>query len=242
MGIELKNVSNGLKVTGILKNGPAELAGLKRGDLLIEFSEISLQDKTAAEFISTVLPQFNFGSKLRVKVFRYGYFDDKYIYVGISPEINNLAANDPDLIRQREQVKDSGSGSRMNIAVIDLNTQDLSKDESLALTARVRSELFSTYKFNVLEREDMGTLLNEQSLQQTGVTSDENLAEMGKFLNVKYIVGGNVSKIGQYYSVSLRMMDVETGKIKSMATEDFQGTIDDVLLKGIKGTVYKLIQ
>jgi TolB-like protein len=175
-------------------------------------------------------------------VYRDGYTDDKFIYPGISPEIYNLSINDPDLIRQRDQVRDSGAGSRLNIAVIDLNTQGLAREEALALTARVRSELFNTYKFNVLEREDMGQLLNEQSLQQTGVTSDENLAQLGKLLNVKYIVGGNISKIGQYYSVTLKMIDVETGKIKAMPTEDIQGTIDDMLLKGIRGIVYKLIQ
>jgi tetratricopeptide (TPR) repeat protein/TolB-like protein len=242
LGIELKNVNDGLKVIGIQKNSPADLAGLKRGDILLEFGGIALRGKTTAEFVSVILPQFSFGAKLKLQVYRDGYTDDKFIYPGISPEIYNLILNDPDLIRQREQVKESGAGSKLNVAVIDLNTQGLAKEESLALTARVRSELFNTYKFNVLEREDMSLLLNEQSLQQTGVTSDENLAQLGKILNVKYIVGGSVSKIGQYYSVSLKMIDVETGKIKSMPSEDFKGSIDDLLLRGIKGIVYKLIQ
>jgi len=242
LGVELKNVNDGVRVIGILENSPADLAGLKIGDILLEFGGIALRGKTIAEFVSAILPQFNFGSKLKLKVYRDGYTDDKFIYPGISPVIYNLSLNDPDLIRQREQVKDSEAGSRFNIAVIDLNTQGLSREESLALTSRVRSELFNTYKFNVLEREDMGLLLNEQSLQQTGATADDNLAQLGKLLNVKYIVGGSISQIGQYYSVSLKMIDVETGKIKSMPTEDFKGTIDDLLLKGVRGIVYKLTQ
>jgi len=35
---------------------------------------------------------------------------------------------------------------------------------------------------------------------------------------------------------------VETGKIKAMPTEDIPGTIDDVLVKGIKESVHKLVQ
>jgi len=38
------------------------------------------------------------------------------------------------------------------------------------------------------------------------------------------------------------MIDVETGKLKSMATKEIQGTIADVLVSGIKETVYKLMQ
>ena len=242
LGIELRSVKNGMKITSVFKNGPAYLAGLKNGDILLEFDGISLQGRTNTDFIANVIPQPVFGSKVKLKVFRDGYTEDKYIYPGVSPEINNLALNDGDLIRQRAQVSDTGINSKLNVAVIELSTHGISEDETAALTVRVRSELFNTNKFNVLEREDMGTILEEQGLQQTGLTMDEKLVQAGKLLNVEYIVGGTISKIDPYYSISLKMIDVETGKLKSMATKEIQGTIADVLVSGIKETVYKLMQ
>jgi tetratricopeptide (TPR) repeat protein len=56
LGIELKNVNDGLKIIGILKNSPADLAGLKRGDILLEFGGVALRGKTTADFVSNILP------------------------------------------------------------------------------------------------------------------------------------------------------------------------------------------
>jgi tetratricopeptide (TPR) repeat protein len=242
LGIEMRNVSAGERITGVLKNGPADLAGLKNGDVLQEFAGIPLQGKPMTEFITSIIPQPQFGSKVKIKIYRDGYIEDKYMYIGLSPEIYNLALNDADLSKQREQVQAAKSKSKINVAVVELTAQGLSAEETSALTARVRSELFNTSKFNVLEREEMSTILDEHSLQQTGLTSDDHLVQAGKLLNVEYIVGGTISKVGQYYSVSLKLIDVETGKIKAMVTEDVPGTINDVLIKGMKESVHKLVQ
>ena len=242
LGIEIRTVKDGERITNVLKNGPADLAGLINGDVLIEYAGIPLHGKSTAEFITGIIPQPPFGSKVKIKVYRDGYVEDKHLYVGLSPEIYNLALNDADLNKQRTQVNVVTSKAKINVAVVELTPAGVSTEETSALTARVRSELFSTNKFNVLEREDMSTILDEHSLQQTGLTSDDHLVQAGKLLNVEYIVSGTISKVGQYYSISLKLIDVETGKIKAMPTEDIPGTIDDVLVKGIKESVHKLVQ
>ncbi|MCB0283889.1 MAG: hypothetical protein KDF60_14985 [Calditrichaeota bacterium] len=118
---------------------------------------------------------------------------------------------------------------KIPIAIIDLDANGISISEVKTLTDRLRNELFYSKKFQVLEREKMEEILVEQGFQQSGCTSNECLVEAGKLINVKHIIGGSVGKVGQTYTVSLRMIDVEKGKIISIATQDYKGQIDGLL-------------
>lgn len=242
LGLNIKNAQNGIKIVSVRKNGPGDLAGLKPGDIMIELDGIPLNTITAAELSQKVVYQQEFGTKVKLKIFRDGYYDDKFVYLGISPEIYNLAKNDPDCIKQRREARRGGNDTKINIAVSTLNAQGVSEEDALALSSRLRSALFNTYKYNVLEREKMKEILGEQGLQQTGATSDEKLVEAGKLLNVEYIIGGSISRIGNRYSLSLRLIMVESGNITCMATEDIKGTIEDVYADGVRNVVYKLVQ
>ena len=62
---------------------------------------------------------------------------------------------------------------KTNIAVIDLDPTSISNNESQFLSDRLRTELFETGKFQVVEREKMNAILDEQGFQQTGCTSVE---------------------------------------------------------------------
>jgi hypothetical protein len=66
----------------------------------------------------------------------------------------------------------------------------------------------------------MDEILQEQGLQQTDCTSDVCAVEIGKLLNIRLICAGSIGKEGALYSVSLRMIDVESSKILFMVTED----------------------
>lgn len=127
-----------------------------------------------------------------------------------------------------------------NVAVLTLDAVGISKQDAIVLTNRLRSELVNTNKFNVLEREKMNEILNEQGFQQSGCSTSECLVEVGRLLNVQTMIGGNIGKIGEVYSIDLRMIDVETGKILSAFTEDARGSIEDVLLYSIKNVVRKI--
>jgi curli biogenesis system outer membrane secretion channel CsgG len=121
---------------------------------------------------------------------------------------------------------------RNPIAVLEIKGSGISDAEASGLTDRLRAELFNTGKFEVLEREQMVDILQEQGFQQTGMCDDEScLVEVGQLTGVKYMVGGSVTRIGDLYSVSARIIDVGTGKIMRSATTDVKGNIE-VVLKG----------
>jgi len=121
------------------------------------------------------------------------------------------------------------TGQRINIAVLDLDPTGVSAEESRFLSDRLRTELFETGEFQVVERGKMQEILNEQGFQNTGCTSVECAVEIGQLLNVNRIVAGALGKIEDIYSISLRMIDVQTGAIIKTATEDFEGKLSEVL-------------
>jgi TolB-like protein len=126
------------------------------------------------------------------------------------------------------------------IAIFDLSGNNVTLGVCKALTERLRTELFNSRYFKVIERGMMEEILNEQGFQQTGCTSDECIVEVGRLIGVEQIVGGSISKVGRTYSVSARIVSVETGKILKTATYDFKGEIDGLLTTGMKKVAVQL--
>ncbi len=115
------------------------------------------------------------------------------------------------------------------IAVLDLSGEGVTKSEAKTLTDRLRSRLVNTGAFIVLEREQMDEILSEQGFQQSGCVSDECLVEIGRMVGVQEMVGGSIGKIGQTYTLDLRIIDVETGRILRTVSEDYRGSADGLL-------------
>ena len=128
------------------------------------------------------------------------------------------------------------------IAVVDFTGNNVSEGDCRALTDRLRAELFNTKYFKVIEREMMEEIIKEQGFQQSGCSSDECMVEVGKLIGVEKIVGGSISKVGSTYSVSSKIVSVETGKILKGATYDYKGEIDELLTTGMKMVAYELLK
>jgi TolB-like protein len=126
------------------------------------------------------------------------------------------------------------TNSAHNIAVVDLDAFAISEAETQALTNRLRIEFFRTERFVVLERDQMQNILMEQDFQLSGCTTTDCLVEIGRLLNVKFIVAGSISRVGQMYSVEIRLVAIETGKIVAATVVDMDGSISDLLVKGMK--------
>jgi len=129
---------------------------------------------------------------------------------------------------------------KVHIAVVELRGE-ISESESAALTDKVINEILKSDKYLLFERTQMEDILREQGFQQTGCTNTECAIEIGQLLGVKKIVFGNIGKVGKIYSISLKMVNVETGEIEKSTSIESEGTLEDVLTKGIIKAVQALI-
>ena len=128
------------------------------------------------------------------------------------------------------------------IAVVDFIGNNVTESDCKALTDRLRSELFNTKYYKVIEREMMDKIMEEQKFQNSGCVTDVCIVEIGEMIGVGKIVGGSISKVGSTYSVSSRIVSVETGKILKSATYDHKGEIDELLTNGMRTVSIELIK
>ena len=133
------------------------------------------------------------------------------------------------------------SSAQTTIAVLDFEPQGIPQSEVRTLADRFRQELFNTGKYRVVERGKMEEILQEQGFQQTGCISNECVVEVGKMIGVQQMIGGSIGKVGSVFSVTVRIIDIETGEILKIISYDYTGEIGGLLTKGMSDVVNQLI-
>lgn len=100
-------------------------------------------------------------------------------------------------------------------AVLDLSSKgNITASDASILTDRIRSLIVQSQQYEVIERENMDRILREQGFQATQNcdTTDCSVA-IGKILSVRHMITGSASRLGNLYTLNLRIIDVEKGSI-----------------------------
>lgn len=139
-----------------------------------------------------------------------------------------------------DSLKTSRSLGKIPVAILDFDANNVTQAEARALSDRFRVEVFNAGVFDVMEREKMKGILDEMQFQLSGSTSNECAVEIGRLVGVEKIIAGAVSKVGEFYTVSSRLIDVETGKIEATAMEDIEGSLGLVLTRAIPSVAYQI--
>lgn len=126
------------------------------------------------------------------------------------------------------------------VAVMDLKASTyFNKDEIQALSNRFRSELVSTKKFEVMERGDLVELDREIALQLSDGFDAGRVAVAGKKSGARYVIIGSIGKVGNQYTVDIKMVDCETSGIFKTITHDYKGNMEG-MLKVMHTIAYRL--
>ncbi|MBD3239473.1 MAG: hypothetical protein GF331_02735 [Chitinivibrionales bacterium] len=125
--------------------------------------------------------------------------------------------------------QEANTGS-IAVAVKEFEGRGLSESEATTLTDVFSSYLIETGRFRIMERAQMNEILKEQGFQRSGACTDAAcMVEMGQLLGVESIVTGSVGKLGETYTVSARLVSVETGEIVHTVSKFHKGEIDQLL-------------
>jgi len=120
------------------------------------------------------------------------------------------------------------------LAVLDFDGFGINKYEAQTLTDRLRNQAVAIGAYRIIERGAMDEILKEQGFQQSGCISNECIVEVGKLLGVKYMLGGTIGRVGNTFTISMRIIDVATGEIIKTANYDMTGEVDLLLTKGLR--------
>lgn len=122
---------------------------------------------------------------------------------------------------------------KVNIAILQFDAANISEAEVRILTDRLRTELIRLGSYNVVERAIMEDVLREQGFQQSGCVTTECVVEVGKLVGVEQMVAGSIGRIGSLYTISARIVDVETGTVISQTSLDCPCSIETVLTESM---------
>lgn len=141
---------------------------------------------------------------------------------------------------------------KSNIAVLNLDARGISESEALFLSDYMRGQITRVVKsrkfvkttniiYTVVERSKMDEIFKEHAIQLTGCTDVSCAIELGKILNAEKVIIGSVGLIGETYSITARIVDVETAEIVAVADYIYKGPRDDLLTTGIPSVVNELM-
>jgi hypothetical protein len=128
-----------------------------------------------------------------------------------------------------------------SIAVLDLEGSGMDAGEVKTLSDALRNSIIDNNVYTVLERGKMDVILKEQGFQQSGAcTNDACAVEMGQLLGVDAMILGSIGKVGKTYSMTVRILDLSTGRILRSASQFYKGEIDGLLTETIQGIAKKI--
>jgi len=117
---------------------------------------------------------------------------------------------------------------------MDLSAAGVSETDAQVITSRLRTDLFNTKKYIVLERDKVNEILNEQGFQQSLCNTNDCVVEVGKLIGVQQMVAGEIGKVGNLFTITIRLIEVESGRVLKTATEDCECKIEQVVTQSVK--------
>lgn len=137
--------------------------------------------------------------------------------------------------------------AKERLAVLDLEaTHGVEKSFAEALSVIVRDKLHSFGDYQVMSKGDIQAVASrEQLLQAMGCDDDGSsqcLVNFGRAIGTRFMVAGDISKIGSTYTVSLRMLDTkgENAGVTNRVSEDCKCD-DDALIGTVRDVAAKLV-
>jgi len=128
------------------------------------------------------------------------------------------------------------------LAVVEFSTNiKTDKVNADAITVRnlVESQMVGTRKYQIITRDEIDKLLANQRIQVSSISSSENIKKL-QLQNISYIVTGSVDAMGDNYAITVKVLDVSTGRF-SHSADDFIGGSPQDLFNGIRNLMSKFV-
>lgn len=133
--------------------------------------------------------------------------------------------------------------SKPTIAVLDFSLNNVSEDAGRILRNKIEFLLYSSGKFNILERNRLDILKKENRLSGINIDSREYAVEAGRILPAQYIVTGSVTLRERYY-LHITAVDVLSGLVLYSFDEDYESenmiySASEKIEKGIEDKIFR---
>jgi hypothetical protein len=105
------------------------------------------------------------------------------------------------------------------IAVVNISSPDAAT--ASVVLDEVQYNFYSANRFQMVERNELDAIRQEQGLQMSGEVSDETIVAIGNLVGASIVVTGGITSVEGKKRLNLKALDVKTGRILAMAREYF---------------------
>jgi hypothetical protein len=105
------------------------------------------------------------------------------------------------------------------IAVLNIESAD--KNISEQVMDELEYIFVSSKNFTMVDRRTLASIMAEQNFQSSGNVDEKDAVSIGKMAGASIVITGAVSGTGSSRRLMLRVLDVKTGQIITMARESF---------------------
>jgi len=113
----------------------------------------------------------------------------------------------------------------ISLAVFDFASRGISNLESEKLTEYFSAQIQKTGRAILTERPDVVKVLEKNGYEQGSCIYEQCATELGKKLDVEYVINGTVGKLGNTYAINLKMFNVQTGFAENTKSVTYSGTV-----------------
>jgi len=135
--------------------------------------------------------------------------------------------------------------SQERIAVLNLvypgSEYSSSLERAYMVSDRIRNEIIKYGDYEVVERDQLNRVIEEQKLQLTGIIDENTAVKVGKILGANYVVIGTYyDKYSSECSLNIRLVEVESGKAISAGSVD-EDTYSEMMENGVSNAVTQML-
>lgn len=135
-----------------------------------------------------------------------------------------------------QQIISSLAVQKVNkIAVIEFpNLEGKVTDLGKYLAEELTTRLFRTGRFQIIERQLMNKMMEEQKLSATGLIDEKTASKFGRILGVDALTTGTVADLNTSVKINARLIAVETGSVFAVASVNIPMNKEVEILLGKK--------
>ncbi|OGD79452.1 MAG: hypothetical protein A2Y64_00155 [Candidatus Coatesbacteria bacterium RBG_13_66_14] len=113
----------------------------------------------------------------------------------------------------------SAAWAAPSIAVADFDSIGCDASVGPAVAEIIRTEIAAGEGLRVIERSRLEDVMAEQALSTSGAVDERDAVQLGALLGADFIGVGSVSRLGDTYTISGRIVEVATGEVVAAKTE-----------------------
>lgn len=131
------------------------------------------------------------------------------------------------------------AGSKPAVAIVKFKIINISPSLAELVSENLLTYIVDTQKYEVVEREQLDTVLRETRLSSSDLANRNNAVRVGRLISAQGIIVGSIIKFGTAITINARLVSTETGRVIRSASR--QITENENVAAACKFIAYKLV-